>query len=296
MHSFEFHHIVDSSKQTPLTVLAKHCDLTHGQIKSAIQKGALWYTRKGQKPQRTRRIKKSLTIGDELHFYYNPQVLAQTTEDAELIADHKDYSVWWKPYGMLSQGSKWSDHLTITRWAQLHLPNDRPCFIVHRLDRATSGLIIVAHSKKAAQAFSQLFELRQLTKTYQAICHGNEFSQDTNSLINIEQPLDGKSAISQFELLSYQVKENLSLVSVTIGTGRKHQIRKHAQMLNMPIVGDRLYGDDNQDIIEEINLQLCAVSLEFICPLTQQNKYFQVPDIKKPSIARLIVLLNSNKH
>ncbi len=54
------------------------------------------------------------------------------------------------PYGMLSQGSKWSDHCTIARFAQQHLTPERPVFIVHRLDRAATGLILIAHSKKTS--------------------------------------------------------------------------------------------------------------------------------------------------
>ena len=67
----------------------------------------------------------------------------------------KTTSIWYKPYGIYCQGSKWGDHHTIHRMAEQQL--QRPCFIVHRLDRATTGLVIVAHKKKIAAALAALF-------------------------------------------------------------------------------------------------------------------------------------------
>ena len=109
-------------------------------------------------------------------------MLSSPVPQALLIEDLIDYSVWYKPYGMLSQGSKWSDHCTIARFAQKNLSNERPAFIVHRLDRAATGLILIAHSKKAAKALSSLFENRtiesnSLEKFYQIIVHGNHLAR-----------------------------------------------------------------------------------------------------------------------
>ena len=120
-------------------------------------------------PSNPKYIKKQINTGETLHFYFDEKVLSQVSPEAKLIDDCGHYSVWFKPNGMLSQGSKWSDHCTITRWAQTHLPGDRACFLVHRLDRATSGIILVAHTKSATKAFGKLFERHDLTKCYQAI-------------------------------------------------------------------------------------------------------------------------------
>ncbi len=161
MHKFELHiditgavlaaklsliHLLEQQiQQTPNAPT-----LSKAELKSAIDKGALWLTRR-KRTNRLRRLKTSLQLHDQVHFYYNAEVLAQPTPEAKLIADFHDYSVWFKPYGMLSQGSKWSEHCTITRFAQQYFNHDRACFIVHRLDKAATGLIMVAHSKTATQ-------------------------------------------------------------------------------------------------------------------------------------------------
>ncbi len=258
--------------------------LSKAQLKEAIGKGALWLTR-GKHTQRLRRVKKLLQTGDQLHFYYNSAVLASKVPKAILISDESDYSVWYKPYAMLSQGSKWSDHCTIARYAQQHLTPERAVFIVHRLDRAATGLILIAHSKKAARALSSLFENRTLhnntlEKHYQIIVHGNHsVNEQPQVIIN---DIEGKSARSTFICLAYNEKKHQSLIKVKIDSGRKHQIRIHAARIGLPIVGDRLYGIADKN--EEQNLQLCAVSLSFICPLSINKESINKESINKESI------------
>lgn len=272
-----------------LTVLSEHCELSKAEIKQAISKGALWLT-KGKTTQRLRRIKKTLSVNDVLHFYYNEKILSQEPPEALLIEDVKDYSVWYKPYGMLSQGSKWSDHCTISRWAQNHLTPERPTFIVHRLDRAATGLIIVAHTKKTAQYFSQIFEKHALEKNYLIIINGNHTQRPQPDVINSD--VDGKSALSTFTCIKYDAKHNVSLVSVKIDSGRKHQIRVHSASIGMPVVGDRLHGNLQENIedrtaLNTLDLQLCAFSLSFTCPVSENKKTFQLPEYLKPSLNNL---------
>lgn len=282
MNTFE-KHITIEQQATIIQTLELECTLSHQQIKSAINKGALWLTR-GKYTQRLRRVKKTLIKGDTLHFYYNEMVLSQTPTSAELIEDCGHYSVWYKPYGMLSQGSKWSDHCTIARWAETHLLPQRPAFIVHRLDRAATGLIIIAHSKSAAKALSNLFETRKLQKTYQIVCLGRLEGEE---VITITEPVDNKAATSHFKCLAYNEKSNLTLVEVTIESGRKHQIRKHAAFIKHPVFGDRLYNNVQANLSESDNLQLCAAKLCFTCPITAEKKQFELPTQLRISLNEL---------
>jgi tRNA pseudouridine32 synthase/23S rRNA pseudouridine746 synthase len=311
---FELHLNVEQ-ETTAIALLNQHCDLSINQLKNAINKGALWHTKtKKNTPivthnniveeavkksfnkytKRLRRAKALLAIGDALHFYYDENILILQPEPAQLIADLHAYSIWYKPYGMLCQGSKWSDHYTINRWVETHIEPQRPAFIVHRLDRAASGLIIIAHSKKAAKAFSQLFEQHQLTKTYQIISHGDHRAHPQPEKITF--PIDNKVANSSFYLLEYNNEYNLSLIKVNIGSGRKHQIRKHAAAINLPVVGDRLHGDKKQHYPDQLNLQLCAVSLAFTCPITKKKQIVELPQRLKLSLINTINLLNKGQH
>jgi tRNA pseudouridine32 synthase/23S rRNA pseudouridine746 synthase len=298
---FEWHITISNAEPntTPIAVLERYADeknfvISKAAFKQAVNKGALWLTPFASKKrtQRLRRIKRQLAVGDELHFYYNRDLLSCTVPEAKLIADLVGYSVWYKPYGMLSQGSKWSDHCTIARYAQQHLAVERPVFIVHRLDRAASGLILIAHSKKVAQTLSRMFEQHQLEKNYYIVVHGNHQQRHQPDVITSD--IANKTASSSFTCLTYDKKSDRSLVKVTIASGRKHQIRIHAASIGMPVVGDRLHGIADEN--EALNLQLCAVSLRFDCPLNQLKQmnsdvvkdtkpmFFELPETLKPQL------------
>lgn len=286
MIKFERHIAIKNNDSTAISELTHHCELSTTTLKSAINKGALWLTR-GTSTQRFRRLKKILKTNDTLHFYYDQAVLEQIPTAAQLIADKQDYSVWYKPYGMLSQGSKWSDHCTISRYAQSNLSSERSAFIVHRLDRAATGLILVAHSKKAVRLLSAMFEDHQLEKHYKIIVHGDHSKKPQPDIINVD--IDGKKSTSTFTTLQYDQVNNVSLIKVKIDSGRKHQIRKHAASIGFPVVGDRLHGNHSLDekFGSQANLQLCAVSLRFNCPLMNNEVLFEVPEELQPTIENL---------
>lgn len=242
--------------------------LSKGAIKQVMQKGAVWLTEQG-KTQRLRRAKKPLKIGQELHLYYNEMALSDDFEHPQLVKDCGDYSVWCKPSGMMSQGSKWGDHSTISRFVELSLTPQRPAFLVHRLDRATQGLILIAHTKQAVRALTKLFEDRNITKKYQAVVAGY-FSEIREYTTDIEE----RSAYTKVSLLKFDEINDHSLVDVEIGSGRKHQIRRHLSRDDFSILGDRLYCDADSNT--SYNLQLCAYYLAFECPVSNEQQQFSI--------------------
>lgn len=247
---------------------AQGLSLSKAQIKQVMQKGAVWLTDKG-KTKRLRRAKTQLKVGQELHLYYNAAALSNDFEQPVLIEDCGDYSLWYKPSGMMSQGSKWGDHSTIARFAELNLAPQRPSFLVHRLDRATQGIIIVAHSKQSVRALTALFEERQITKKYQALVTGEFVDEQV-----YKKDIDGRSAYTKVKPLRYCSVHDYSLLDVEIGTGRKHQIRRHLSDDGFSIIGDRLYGQVPSDA--DYDLQLCAYHLSFNCPLSGKAQQFEV--------------------
>ena len=269
---FEKHIEVTSNELIAVDLLAQETGISKQKIKLIMQKGAVWVT-KGKKTQRLRRAKKTLQQGETVHIYYDESVLKMEPAEPTLLADEGRYSVWNKPYGLLSQGSKWGDHCTITRWAEQHLKPQRVSFVVHRLDRAANGVIIIAHEKNSAAALSKLFQDRQVEKHYQIWVHG-EFDNQASSEkpVKVDSDIDGRTAVSYFSFIKYDAVQNRSLLEVTIDTGRKHQIRRHSAELGFPVVGDRLHGnsDDKED------LQLKAYYLSFKCPYSHKQKVFNL--------------------
>jgi len=234
-----------------------------------MKNGAVWLE-SSNGIHRLRRAKKQLGENDTVHLYYYAAIQGSAPAAAELIADEGEYSIWYKPYGMYSQGTKWGDHCTIYRWAEQHLQPQRPAFPVHRLDRAASGLMILAHTKKMAQAFSEMFKNRKIRKQYRATVEGGLGGIELP--YTIETTLDDKPAVSK--IVSLQEQDRNTTVTIEIETGRKHQIRRHLSGMGFPIIGDRLYGSGES----EDNLKLQAVYLNFICPITGQVREYESKD------------------
>lgn len=252
---------------TAISLLAENTPLSKQRLKTAMTNGAVWLQSQ-HGINRIRRAKNKLKQGDSLHLYYDSEIQSQTTAPAILIADEVEYSIWNKPYGMYSQGSKWGDHCTLYRWAEQHLEPRRNAYLVHRLDRAANGLTIIAHNRKTAAAFAEMFKQHRIKKHYLATVEGNISNIELPLTIN--ETLDGKAAESVILQADFNPDEQTTTVLIEIKTGRKHQIRRHLSSLGHPVAGDRRYGA--QDI--SVNLQLSSVFLSFQCPLTNtQHSY-----------------------
>ncbi|HAA77258.1 TPA: RNA pseudouridine synthase [Candidatus Latescibacteria bacterium] len=271
----EYHESLEGDADV-VQVLSDVSGLSRRRIRDAAQKGAVWWSR-GKRTERLRRTGRSIAAGDEVHLYYDSRILETEPTPCELIEDLDAYSVWYKPYSVRSQGSKWGDHCTVYRWSERHLTPERPAFIVHRLDRAASGLMLIAHRKGIATQLAKLFELREMEKRYQAIVQGLVPVRETRTY---DAPIDGRDAISHLSSLGVDNERNQSMVEVRIETGRKHQIRRHLSDNGIPVVGDRLYGIGPHTR----DLQLVAVGLAFVCPVTGTSRQFTISEKLRPTL------------
>lgn len=156
--------------------------------------------------------------------------------------------------------------------------------IVHRLDKETSGVILVAKTERAHRKLVELFQTRQITKTYLAICIGSPKNQQIDLAIGRHPTKrkemaileDGKKA--QTTIISLKSNGKLSLIEAKPYTGRTHQIRVHLKAIGHPILGDSLYGiaKMNLEYSEEKQL-LHAYKIAFIHPFSKEAVCIEAP-------------------
>lgn len=261
-------HFTDAEQYTDaISLLTEHTGLSKTRVKDAMSKGAVWLRRKG-KQRRLRRSKTKLLPADQIALFYDSSILEITPPEPELIDDRGSFSVWSKPPGLLSGGSRFGDHCAIDRVVSKYL--DRQTFIVHRLDHFAWGLMLLAHNKRSAGGIGAQFQSASVGKRYQAIVHGN-----LNTKLDIKAPVKGKPANSLIIPIAWS--QNQTLVNVTITTGRKHQIRVHLSAEGYPIVGDRQYGGGNKT-----DLQLASVELSFTHPGNHTQLTYSLTQDRRP--------------
>lgn len=266
-----------ASGLSAVSLLADASGLSRARVKDAMTKGAVWRRAAAGRPRRLRRATARLKAGDELSIYYNPGVLAQAPGQARLVEDCGAFSVWDKPPGMLCQGSKWGDHCTLARFAEQSLP-PRKSFVVHRLDRMASGLVVLAHNKGAARGLSAQFASREVCKRYRCLVQG---MVHLDGAWLLDTPLEGKEARTWVEqatpLAVDDTGQPRSELVLRIETGRKHQIRQHLALAGMPILGDEIYGTGREEVAGSVGqgqaggkltLQLRAIELSLNDPVS----------------------------
>jgi len=188
-----------------------------------------------------------------------------------VLEDNKNFIVINKPAGIPVQGgTKSFKNIVDILKNTVFFENTKP-FIVHRIDKETSGVLLIAKNREYAQLFTSLFRIRKMHKTYLAIVHGrlnekikilkdNLITYDKNKKVI-------QKAISYFKVL--KSTEKFSLLELNPVTGRKHQLRKQLYNIGNPVVGDNKYYFKNQ-IKKNKNLFLHAYQLKF---MINQNKY-----------------------
>lgn len=262
--------------------LAVQSGLAKARLKDCMNKGGVWLQRAGGKVLRNRKAKTTLRSGDRVFLYYDEAILSLKPVRPRLVADHVEYSVWDKPIGLLAQGTQFGDHCSLLRLVQLAFSPAREIFLIHRLDREASGLMVIAHTKKAAAALSRIFQAHLVVKQYVITVLGGWQKAEGRICL----PLDGKEAVTDYQLLDQDavqfpqlkdggVKLNTSRLLITLQTGRLHQIRRHFAMQGFPVMGDPQYGVGNKN---QTGLALRAVRLAFDCPLCGQQRDFQVAE------------------
>jgi len=149
---------------------------------------------------------------------------------------------------------------------------------VHRLDSATSGLLIVAKTGRSLMLLGQMFEHKEIQKKYCAVVQGKMEEEG-----QIKFQIDEKKAETNYALVETtpSLRSNyLSLVDLYPKTGRTHQLRIHLSKLGFPIMGDTLYGREGE-VLKGKGLFLCAIGLRFKHPITDEEIIVQIDEPSK---------------
>lgn len=271
--TFEKSIAITTSGKRAIDWLAENTPVSRMQLKKALANGAVWL-QVGKKQERLRRATRELPANSTLHIYYDADIMALTPPMPTLVADERSYSVWYKPSGLLSQGSQQGDHCSLLRLVEQL--TQRKVFLVHRLDREASGLMMVAHGEKAAAALSALFQHNRIAKHYRARVAG-QWMPDVLPL-RIDSDIDGKQAVTWIDNAAYDAGNACTHLQIRIDTGRKHQIRRHLASLGHPVIGDARYGQSDGSAA----MALQAFRMEYLCPLANRKRTFTVPENPAP--------------
>jgi 23S rRNA pseudouridine1911/1915/1917 synthase len=176
-------------------------------------------------------------------------------EKVKIVFDNINFLVLNKPAGMVTT-KEGKDNNTLEDSLRVISPNDLPRNgIIHRLDKGTSGLLLVAKNKKTFNNFKEQFKKRTVKKKYYCLVCGEvvgdgsinlPISRSRYSFGRFGVSVDGKEALTEFRLIKKYIKDNkkYSLLEINLKTGRTHQIRVHLSHLRWPLVGDETYGGE----------------------------------------------------
>ena len=190
-----------------------------------------------------------------------------------IIENNENFVIINKPTGIpVQSGTKSFRNIVDILKDTIYFRDSKP-YIVHRIDKETSGILIIAKNRKYAQLFTSLFRIRKIHKTYLAIVYGK-----VNKLLKTMKDdlifYENKKKITQKAITNFKIlrsNESYSLLELNPITGRKHQLRKQLLNIGNPIVGDDKYFLNNFKRIKIKDLLLHAYKIKFMINNVQYN-------------------------
>ena len=221
---------------------------------------------------------KETIIQKKIKFEPSREII-KSNED-QIIDNNENFIVLNKSSGISVQGGTKSKKNLVDIFAKSEIFQGTKPYSVHRLDKDTSGVFIMAKTREAAQLLTSLFRLRKVHKTYLAICHG-ELNKDSGEWNDDLIRYDGDKKIIEKAKTIYKVLDKnseASLVELKPITGRKHQLRKQLYALGQPIFGDIKYKLINSPKGINKNLMLHSYQIKFIIDDVKHTYTALLPD------------------
>ena len=221
---------------------------------------------------------KETIVQKKIKFEPSKEII-KSNED-QIIDNNDNFIVLNKSSGISVQGGTKSKKNLVDIFAKSEIFQGTKPYSVHRLDKDTSGVFIMAKTRESAQLLTSLFRLRKVHKTYLAICHG-ELNKDSGEWNDDLIRYDGDKKIIEKAKTIYKVLDKNSeatLVELKPITGRKHQLRKQLYALGQPIFGDIKYKLSNSSKGLNKNLMLHSSQIKFIIDDIKHTYTALLPD------------------
>ena len=221
---------------------------------------------------------KETIVQKKIKFEPSKEII-KSNED-QIIDDNDNFIVLNKSSGIAVQGGTKSKKNLVDIFAKSEIFKNTKPYSVHRLDKDTSGVFIMAKTRESAQLFTSLFRLRKVHKTYLAICHG-ELDKDSGEWNDDLIRYDGEKKIIEKAKTLYKVidkNSEASLVELKPITGRKHQLRKQLYAIGQPIFGDIKYKLSNSSKGLNKNLMLHSYQIRFMINDVKHTYTALLPD------------------
>ncbi len=204
---------------------------------------------------------------------YKPKFKEINYYDNYVIENNENFLIINKPAGIpVQSGTKSFKNIIDIIKDSKYLKDTKP-YIVHRIDKETSGILIIAKNRKFAQLFTTLFRIRKIHKSYLAITHG-KISKTINTLKDSLVLFENKKKLLQKAITHIKViasNESYSFIELNPITGRKHQLRKQLLNLGNPIIGDDKYFLNGIKRFKKVGLMLHAHKIKFMINNVQYN-------------------------
>jgi 23S rRNA pseudouridine955/2504/2580 synthase len=204
---------------------------------------------------------------------YKPTKIEMSDSSSLIIENNENFVVINKPAGISVQSGTKSRKNIIDILRNLKEFDGCSPFPVHRIDKETTGILVVAKNRKYAQLLTSLFRIRKIHKTYLCVAVG-EMEKNKGTFVDILFYYEGKKkietkAITHFRVLSSN--KNYSYLKLVPETGRKHQLRKQLLLHGHPILGDSKYRLSNKRIKSKDSLMLHAYKINFSINTVKYN-------------------------